>query len=118
MRCLNESVRANTLHGLVVDSVGLALHIFISNHGRQQLLITILCKLSLERTQRVVLGIECGFHLQFVVDKQLYIVLHALFIDYTVRIILIVRILKFRPMDWISVDSHYHRIVGLCYSAD
>ena len=92
--CLDKTVGANALHRLVVDAVGFGLHVIVGHHGGQQLLVAVLCKLGLERTQRVVLGIEGSTHLQLIVNKQVNVFLDRLLVDDSLGIVLVVGVFK------------------------
>ena len=113
MCTLYQSVGTNLLYCLVVDLMCLSLHIGIGHKCRHHLLVAILGKLQLKRLQRVVFCIECSSHLQFIINKEVYILLHALPVDNTLRIVLIERIFKLRTRNGVAVDHHNHRIVSL-----
>ena len=113
MRRLNQAVGTDALHRLVIYLMRLGLHIGVGHHQRQHLLVTILCKLVLERLQRVVPCLQGCHHLQFIVDEQIYILLDRLLVDYALRVVLIVGILKLRTEYRRTVHRHDHGI-GSC----
>ena len=55
--------------------------------------------------------IECSLHFQFIVDEEIYILLHALSVYNVFVVILIIRVFKFRPSHGFTVHGHYRRVV-------
>ena len=87
---LHQSVRTNLLDCVVIDVVSLLHHIVIGHHGWQYLLVTILSKLILERSERVIFSIEGSSHLQFVIDEEIDIFVDGFLVDDTFGIIFII----------------------------
>ena len=113
VRRLDESVGADALHGLIVNLVGLGLHVGIGDEHGQHLLVAILCKLLLIGAERVVVRVEGGTHLQLVVDEEVDVFINRFLVDDSLRVVLVVGILKLRAQDGLPVHHHDDRVVGL-----
>ena len=92
---LYQSVGAYALHCLVIDFLCLGLHVIVGDHQRAYLLVAILCKLVLERLERVIFRIDGCADLQLVVNEEVDIFLDGLLVDAPLGIVLIVGIFKF-----------------------
>ncbi len=103
---------------LIVYPTSLTFHIGIRNHRRAYLLVAVGGKLFLKRGQRIQTCCKGGLHFQFVVYKELHILLHSLLVYHTLRIVLIVRVFKLRPRHGLPVHCQQRRVaLGECVAA-
>ena len=115
MGSLDETSRTNLIHRTVIDTVSFRHHISIGNKRRLHLLVTVLSKLLLEGAERIVLRVHGSADLQLIVDEQVHILKNIFLVDDTLRVVLIIAVLKLRAQHRLTVDGHNHGIIGLCH---
>ena len=109
----DQSARTDGVLRVLIHEPGLFFHIVIGNERRCDLLVTIGAEFLLVGSRRIQLCIQSGLHLQFVIDKEIDVLVHGLLVNHTLRIILVVRILKLRARNRLSCHSHDNRVVCL-----
>ena len=104
------SISIHLLLRFTIKSACLSLNISVRDHRWAYLLIPIIQKLLFKRLQCIKMRIHCSLHLELIIDKEVKIFIHTLFIYYPVRVILIIGILKFRTTHWSPIDCHDSRV--------
>lgn len=90
-----------------------SLNVGIGDHRGTYLLVTVGCKLTLERLRRIETGIHGDLHLQAIGYEERHVVGHALLVDDSLGVILVVGILKFRARHRMTVDMHDNWVILL-----
>ena len=97
----------------VIDILCLLLDVVVCDERWPHLLVAILCELVLESLGGIHSSFNGSDDLKLIIDEEVNVFFHRLFVDDTLGIVFVVRVLEFRPCYGHAVDGHDCRIALL-----